>query len=112
METTKKTTKEKFVFNTFKVFRDTGLITKKDVVENQEELHKLCTDVIVYVDGFYVQMLSDGYFYYNNKYRADLSEEVIFKSKVLNEVEAIVYTDYAMTLIKKQIQNVSSKTQK
>jgi hypothetical protein len=93
------TTKKKQVFSTFKVFRDTGLITKKDVIENQEELHKLCTDVIIYADGFYVQMLSDGYFYYNNKYKADLTKEVIFKSKVLNEVEEIVYTDYAMTLI-------------
>jgi hypothetical protein len=102
------TTKNKQVLSTLEAFKETGLITKKDVVENQEELHELCTDVIVYADGFYIQMLSDVSFYYNNKQKENLPKEVIFSSKVLDEVEAIVFSDYLINLINNL---VSSKTQ-
>lgn len=102
------TTEKKKVLSTLEAFKETGLITKKDVVKNQEELHELCTDVIMYADGFYVQMLSNVSFYYDNKQKENLPKEVTFSSKNLDEVEAIVFSDYLINLINNL---VSSKTQ-
>lgn len=100
--------KRREVLKGLEAFKDKGLITKKDVIENQEELHRLCTDVILYTESIYIQMLSDGNFYYSNEFNKLVPNERLIRSKTLDEVEEVAFADYEAILI---FSYVSSKTQ-
>ena len=72
-----------------KNFADTGMITtKKDFLSSYSTpptLHKTCTDVIKYIGGHYIQMLSSG------KYLLKYNEERGKNSKDLDKLEAIIF---------------------
>ena len=48
----------------FKSFTNTGLISKKDMAPDQDKLHELTTEIIMYRGGHYIEMLKNKYFLY------------------------------------------------
>lgn len=70
-------------------FADTGVMMKRDDYQNIHrfaELHNKCTDVIKYIGGHYVQMLSDGNYLlkYEQKGRGK-------RSKDLKKIEGYIW---------------------
>ncbi len=49
---------------TFKDFYNSGRISKLNTLEDTTKLHRLATDVIIYKDNVYIEMLKDGRFLY------------------------------------------------
>jgi len=75
-----------------KDFVSTGMITSRTEFIKQSPLsplHEKCTDVIVYLAGHYIQMLSDGKYLLNYT-----GEGRGHRSKDLNKIETIIYTQY------------------
>ncbi len=70
----------------FKSFQDSGQIQDIKAVEHIERLHRLTTDVILYVSNHYVEMLSDGNFLYRPSGKGQGK-----RSKVLANVERYIY---------------------
>lgn len=48
----------------FKSYQGTGLISKIDYVRDKTLLHTSTTDVVIYADENYIEMLKDGKFLY------------------------------------------------
>ena len=70
-------------------FADTGVMMKREdyqEIHRFAELHKNCTDVIKYIGGHYVQMLSDGNYLlkYEQKGRGK-------RSKDLKKIEGYIW---------------------
>jgi len=103
-----KRTKRKKLPTDLESFRDTGLISKIEVIDNQDELHPLTKHVIVYAGDFYIQMLSDGHYYYSNQFNRYIPNERRITSNNLEEVEEVVWDDFQTLSI---LSSVSSKTQ-
>jgi hypothetical protein len=72
-----------------KTYINTGVITTLDSFMNQfkapKKIHPKCTDVIVYLGGSYIQMLSDGNYLFS--YGIGIKK----KSRKLEVVEEYLY---------------------
>jgi len=70
----------------FKTWQNTGQICKKDLVRDQENLHELTTDIVMCINGEYIEMLSNGYFLYRPSGKGHGT-----RSKSLDKVELKSY---------------------
>ena len=71
---------------TFKLFQDSGMISKTEVLSDTSRLHKDTTDVIIYLGRYYIEMLKNGKFLYRPKGTGQGK-----RSKFLHIVEQFMY---------------------
>jgi hypothetical protein len=70
----------------FKSFQESGQIQGVKGIDEAYKLHKLTTDVIIYVNNHYIEMLKDGNFLYRP---SGIGQGK--RSKVLANVEKYIY---------------------
>lgn len=86
---------------TFDDFTETGRFVDRHTFESGNpnvQLHPECTDVIVYLCGFYIQSLKGNVFFISMKETAQESDEIdrwTFTNEVLDEVEHILWNSRA-----------------
>lgn len=86
---------------TFDDFTETGRFVDRHTFERVNpnvQLHPECTDVIVYLCGFYIQSLKGNVFFISMKETARESDEIdrwTFTNEVLDEVEHILWNSRA-----------------
>jgi len=86
---------------TFDDFTETGRFVDRHTFERVNpnvQLHPECTDVIVYLCGFYIQSLKGNVFFISMKETAQESDEIdrwTFTNEVLDEVEHILWNSRA-----------------
>ncbi|QDP48518.1 MAG: hypothetical protein Tp158DCM1228761_20 [Prokaryotic dsDNA virus sp.] len=71
---------------TFKLFQDSGMISKTEVLSDTSRLHRDTTDVIIYLGRYYIEMLKNGKFLYRPKGTGQGK-----RSKFLHIVEQFMY---------------------
>lgn len=71
---------------TFKLFQDSGMISKTEVLSDTSRLHQDTTDVIIYLGRYYIEMLKNGKFLYRPKGTGQGK-----RSKFLHIVEQFMY---------------------
>ena len=71
---------------TFKLFQDSGMISKTEVLSDTNRLHQDTTDVIIYLGRYYIEMLKNGKFLYRPKGTGQGK-----RSKFLHIVEQFMY---------------------
>lgn len=98
--------------STLRKIKESGILTFDDFCEtgrfinqsnfstkiNEPPLHPDCTDVVVYMCGFYIQSLKGDKFFINMKETANESDEVerwTFSNENLEEVEKILWNSRA-----------------
>lgn len=80
-------------------FIDTGIMVERGELERQEflilfanvELHPKCTDIMRYIGGYYIQMLTNGYFLF----KPDPNEDGI-QSMDIEEVEDYMWKNFVL----------------
>lgn len=86
---------------TFNDFSETGRFVDRHTFERGNpnvKLHPECTDVIVYLCGFYIQSLKGNVFFISMKETANESDEIdrwTFTNENLDEVEHILWNSRA-----------------
>lgn len=86
---------------TFDDFTETGRFVDRHTFERVNpnvQLHPECTDVIVYLCGFYIQSLKGNVFFISMKETSQESDEIdrwTFTNEVLDEVEHILWNSRA-----------------
>lgn len=86
---------------TFDDFCETGRFISRSgftAVPNDPPLHPDCTDIVVYMCGFYIQSLKGDKFFINMQETANESDEIerwTFSNDQLEEVEAVLWNSRA-----------------
>lgn len=71
---------------TFKLFQDSGMISKLELLPDNTNLHPYTTDVIIYLNKYYIEMLKNGKFLYRPNGTGQGK-----RSKFLHIVEQFMY---------------------
>jgi hypothetical protein len=80
---------------TFEDFSNTGKIIPLEVFKKHysgSDIHSECTDVVVYLCGFYIQMLKSGKYIY--KFRMSIDTEIELEHKSLDVVEILAWNNF------------------
>jgi hypothetical protein len=76
-------------------FSVSGKIVPVDVFKKNysiSDIHSECTDVVVYLCGFYIQMLKSGRYVY--KFNMNIDTEVELEHKSLDVVERLAWDNF------------------
>lgn len=76
-------------------FIDTGKITPVDVFNKKHpefKIHNDCTDVVVYMDKIYIQMLKSGSYFF--EYKVNKKKKVEIELITLDIVEVLAWENF------------------